>query len=493
MENEKKQYRQAFKATSLFGGVQVFQIIVSALKSKVVALFLGPTGMGIYQLLRTTVDMTSTLTNFGLDTSAVKFIAEEFTKGNREKAFRVIQILQNLLWITGLLGAILLVLASPFLSRLLFDSTAYTYAFVWLASAVLFNQLAKGRVSILQGLRKLKELAKANLWGSFLGLLLTAPLFYFFGEKAIVSAIMITFAINLFFSWYYLRASKLPHFKIGHRESIYEGKEMLKLGIILSFSGILKTSTAYLLQLYINDFGGLGQVGLYSAGILIIDTYGGLIFAAMVKDYYPRLAGIVQDKVKMNETVEHQAFIAILILTPVITLFLAIAPFVIRILLSEEFLGIVPMVTWGIVGLLFKAVAWSISYIMIAKGETKVYAITDISFIALQLLMYMIGYYLGGLTGLGIGFLSYHILYLIGIYFINRWRYEFRLPLNFYKVFFSCVLFGALGLALGHYTQHVFRYIMLGLLVVLSSWYSYVQLNKKIDFKELLQSMLKKK
>ena len=43
-ETEKQEYKNSLKATSLFGGVQVYNIIITILKSKVVALLLGPGG-----------------------------------------------------------------------------------------------------------------------------------------------------------------------------------------------------------------------------------------------------------------------------------------------------------------------------------------------------------------------------------------------------------------------------------------------------------------
>ena len=51
---QKSSYRQIVKATSLFGGVQFFQIIISVIRSKFVAILLGPAGMGIVGLLTAT-------------------------------------------------------------------------------------------------------------------------------------------------------------------------------------------------------------------------------------------------------------------------------------------------------------------------------------------------------------------------------------------------------------------------------------------------------
>ena len=51
MTNNDQSYRQILKATSLFGGVQVFSIIISVIRSKAIAVWLGPLGVGIIGLL----------------------------------------------------------------------------------------------------------------------------------------------------------------------------------------------------------------------------------------------------------------------------------------------------------------------------------------------------------------------------------------------------------------------------------------------------------
>lgn len=43
-------YKSIFKATSLFGGVQVFKILVNIIKQKLLAILIGPEGVGILGL-----------------------------------------------------------------------------------------------------------------------------------------------------------------------------------------------------------------------------------------------------------------------------------------------------------------------------------------------------------------------------------------------------------------------------------------------------------
>lgn len=104
MFEEKSSYRQIMKATSVFGGGQVFQIIIGIIRSKFIAVYLGPVGMGISGLLFSTTGIIGGLTSFGLSTSTVKDIAAAHGVGNISRLSTVAAVFKRLVWVTGLLG-----------------------------------------------------------------------------------------------------------------------------------------------------------------------------------------------------------------------------------------------------------------------------------------------------------------------------------------------------------------------------------------------------
>jgi O-antigen/teichoic acid export membrane protein len=74
MENKSKQsaYQHVLKYTSIFGGIQGLNILVSIVRTKLVAVILGPDGMGLMSLFSSTIKFVSDSTNLGIGTSAVK-------------------------------------------------------------------------------------------------------------------------------------------------------------------------------------------------------------------------------------------------------------------------------------------------------------------------------------------------------------------------------------------------------------------------------------
>lgn len=475
------------KATSIFGGVQFINIIIQIIRSKAIAILLGPGGMGIMGLLTATTGFIGNLTNFGLGTSAVKEIAAALGTNSPSRIATVINVIRKMVWITGLLGLLTTLLLSPLLSQITFGNSEYTLAFAWISITLLFNQLSSGQLVLLQGLRKLKYLAKANLFGSFMGLFVTLPMYYFWGINGIVPGIIGASLLSMILSWFYSRKIEVESIKLTNNQIYSEGKNMLKLGFIINLSLLFSVAAAYLVRIFISHTGGIEQVGLYNSGFTIINTYVSLIFNAMGTDYFPRLASIAEDNKKCNQTVNQQIEIGMLIMAPILLILIVFIDWAILILYSKQFIPVREMIYLAALGMFFKAPSWAIAFIFLAKGESKIFFKTELISNFLLVILNSVGYYLGGFSGLGFSFLVYYLFYLLLVFWISRVKYDFRFGSNFKIIFlthFSLALLGFVIVKLLH-AKYVF---ILGIpAIIISAVYSLHELNKRIDFKNLLK------
>ncbi len=492
MSEQQASYRQIMKATSIFGGVQVIQILVQVIRSKVLAVLLGPAGMGINSLLNSTLGLMQGLTNFGLQTSAVKNVSEANSTGDTTRVATIVRILQRWVWITGLLGTVLTLVLAPWLSRLTFGNSDYTMAFVWISVSLLLNQLSAGQLVLLQGLRKLKYLANANLTGAFLGLMVAVPLYYFWGVDGIVPAIIATSVVNMLRSWYFARKVPIEQVKVTRQITWMEGKEMLVMGFMIGLSGLMTLGTAYLLRIYISNTGGLDDVGLYGAGFAIINTYVGMVFTAMGTDYYPRLAAVAESNHKARETINQQAEISLLIMAPILVVFMVFIQWVVVLLYSEQFTAVNGMIQWAALGMYFKAVSWSIGFVFLAKGASKVFFWNEMASNIYLLVLNIAGYKFGGLDGLGISFLASYVLHLIQMAVMAGLLYQFSFQKHFIRLFITQVLLGILSFGIVKFTTQSYSYLLGSLVLVLSSGYSLRELNKRMDLKGLANKFLKR-
>ena len=486
MTNQQSSYRQIVKATSLFGGVQVFNIIISIIRSKFIAVLLGPAGMGIAGLLTSTTNLIGGLTNFGLGTSAVRDVASANGTGNETRIATVVTVLRRWVWVTGTLGTLAMSVLSPWLSQLTFGNRNYTLAFVWISVTLLFNQLTTGQLVLLQGMRKLQYLAKASLTGSALGLIITIPLYYRFGIDGIVPAIIIASVISLLLSWYFAKKVKIKSIRVSRVRTLAEGKNMLTMGFMISMSGLITMGVSYLVSIFISNTGGVSQVGLYVAGFAIINTYVGLIFTAMGTDYYPRLSAVAHSNELCKQTINQQAEIALLILAPILMVFLVFIRWVVILLYSNKFMAIDEMIHWAALGMLFKAASWSISFILLAKGASKLFFWNELIANVYVLCLNILGYYFMGLTGLGISFMVGYLLYLIQVLMLSKIKYQFSFEYSILRIFAIQFFLALSCFIVIKFIEKPYSY-MIGLgLIMVSVWYSYKELDKRLDLKAVI-------
>lgn len=491
MTEEQKSYRQIFKATSLFGGVQAFNIVITLIRSKFVAILLGTAGMGINGLLLSTTGFISSLTNFGLQTSAIKNISSASASGDDTIVSKVVNVLRRLVWITGLIGMILTATLSPWLSKITFGNKDYTFAFIWISVTLLLNQISSGQMVVLQGLRKLHYLAKANVIGLVIGLLISVPVYYFWRIDGIVPVIIITSLTGVGLSWFFARKVRIKPISITRNETVTMGKEMLKLGFVLSLNGLIVNLVSYLVQIFISRTGGVDQVGLYNAGFSIINTYVGMIFTAMGTDYYPRLSAVAGDNMKSRVLINQQAEIAVLILAPILAVFLVFINWVVVLLYSAKFIAINEMIHWATIGIFFKAASWSIAFILIAKSAVKLFFLNELIANSYMLIFNIIGYKLAGLEGLGISFLLGYIVYFIQVFTITKHKYSFSFSSVFYKIAGFQVLICLLCFGIMRLFSSPWTYIFGSALVIISAIYSLKELEKRIKIMEIVLKRLK--
>lgn len=485
---ERTAYRGIFKATSLFGGVQVFNILIQIVKQKFIAILLGPTGMGISGLYTSATQLIQGLTSMGLSSSAVKNVAEANGSGDFQRISKVVTVLRKLVWFTGLLGMIVVIALSPILSKSTFGNYDYTIPFIFLSVTLLFQQLSAGQSVVLQGMRKLKHLAKSGVLGSFFGLIISVPIYYFFGIDGIVPTLILSSITTLLLTWYFSKKIKIEKQNITPKQTFQEGKEMLKIGLVMSLNSILALGVAYIVRIFIVRIGGTVEVGLYTAGFAIVNGYVGLIFTAMGTDYYPRLAGVNKDNVKCKEIINQQAEIAILIIAPILMIFLLIVPYAIYLLYSNKFIPITGYMQWAMLGMIFKAVSWTISFLYIAKGEMKLFTINETIANIYICTFSIIFYYFFGLEGLGIAFALSYFIYLLQYFLLTKKKFNFRFISSFNKLFSIQLLLLVFCFLLVYLWKSNYVYIPTTILTLICCMYSFKELDKRMELVKAIKN-----
>lgn len=482
-------YRSIFKATSLFGGVKVYEILIEIIKSKFIAVLLGPLGVGIQGLYSSGIQMIQQLSAMGLSQSAVRNVAEAYATGDNHKVSVVVTALRKLVWFTGILGMLCVIVFSPLLSKTSFGDNAHIWGFIIISVTLLISQLTAGQKVILQGTRKYSLLAKCTAVGVTIGLFISIPLYYFWGNDAIVPNFVISAVTSFIIAWFFSRRVPIEKVSMGFKELKFHGKTMITMGIALSLTQLLGSTSSYVLRSFISSLGGVEAVGLFTAGFILMRQYTGLVFQAMSTDFYPRLAAVNNDNSRCREIMNQQGEVGLLLLGPLMVVCIVYIPIVIRILYSDEFLAVNNYVIWCALGVIFQMAAWSISHIFIAKAESKLFFFNELIASVYSLAFNIIGFKLGGLTGIGISYVVNYVLYLIQVYIIAHNKYNFSFTSSFWTIFIIEVIIVVAGIIMVLFLPALAKYIVGTILLIGASVYSLRELNKRMDLFSLLKKL----
>lgn len=491
-EDNKSSYRSIFKATSLFGGVQVYQILIQIIKSKFVAVLLGPAGVGIMGLYQSGLQLIQQLSSMGLAQSAVRDVSEANGSNDMQRIAKTVTVVRKLVWITGLLGLVLVACFSPLLSKASFGNYDYTIPFIILSVTLLLDQLSAGQKVVLQGMRRLKDLAKCSAYGVTFGLITSVPLYYWLGIEGIVPTLILNSICTLLLSWFYSRKIKVEKVEVTPKQTLKQGKLMLVMGVSMSLSGILNTAVAYALRGFIQANGGVEQVGLYQAGFVIMTTYVGMVINAIATDYYPRLAAINKDNQKCREAVSQQGEIGVMILAPMLTICLIYMPFVLKILYSDRFLAANEYISWACLGMMLRMSSWVISFLFVAKAESKLFMINELSANLYYLVFSLIGYKTLGLAGLGMAFALDYVVYFVQCYLIARKRYDFSFSNSFIKCYGIQLLLIITCLVVVLLLDGWLKYTTGSVIIAISCYLGFKGLNEKMELLSFVKQKIKK-
>ena len=78
-----------------------------------------------------------------------------------------------------------------------------------LALAVFFGDVSSGQSALVQGMRRIADLAKMNVLGALYGTLFSIPIIYFYHENGVVPALVCVAAMGILTSWWYARKIKV--------------------------------------------------------------------------------------------------------------------------------------------------------------------------------------------------------------------------------------------------------------------------------------------
>lgn len=420
-----KSYAQILKASSIMGGAAGINLLLGMVRVKFAAVLIGTTGVGLIASFSALQGLIGTLASLGIHFSAVRDVAAAVGKGDEQAIGRAVLTLRRLCWLSGLIGMAAMMMLSPLLSQLTFGHQDYGLDIAALGVIILFGNLSGGQTALIQGSRRIGDMARANIIGAALGTVAAIGFYTALGLRGIIPMLVTVSALRLLLSWYFARRVPVPKVELTWRQTFAEGSGMVKLGFVMMWNGLLGSAVNYIIITLITQQQGVQAVGLYSAAFGLSGMFVNFVLGAMGADYYPRLTGVAPDKVAMNRMVNEQTEIGLLLAVPGLLATMTLAPWILQLLYTREFLGALELLQWFILGCMGRIISWPLGFVMLALGKGRWFLLTETSFNVLYIALIALGLALFGIEGVAIGFFVMYVGYIFAVYLVCRRLIDF--------------------------------------------------------------------
>jgi O-antigen/teichoic acid export membrane protein len=480
-------HRQIFRSSAVIGGASIINMIVNIVKIKVLAVLLGPAGVGLMGLYQNIMGMAATLSGCGLDRSGVRHVALLADDG------ATFAIVRRALWLGNLLlGAIgmaaLWVLRGP-VSELVFGDSAHADSVGWLGLGVLLTLVAGSQTALLRGLRRISDLARVSIFSALVGAAVGILAVYLLGSNGVVWFVLTSPGAAALVAGYY--AARLPHTETldDPRAIRRQWVAMIKLGIPLMAAGLLTLVTQLAVRSIVLRELGLEASGYFQAAWAVSMTYVGLALGAMATDYYPRLVEAVADGARARRLVNEQSEMAILLSGPAFMMMITVAPWVINALYTSSFAPAAEVLRWQVLGDVLKVASWPMGYILMAQGRGGLFIAAEASWNVVYVTVVAIGIQPWGLVTAGVGFcIAYVVQFSLLLVFARR-LIDFRMSRRNLLLTLAYLMAGGLTVILAARSPTL-GFVVGSLSMVVGAGYSIRRLDKLMDLREWLKRKL---
>ena len=457
-----------------FGGVQFINLVTGVFRSKVAAIWLGSQGVGFLGLLLTTFNLIVSALNVGLPTSVIKHLSG----ASADTLPKAIKIARQLALIIGVVSALLCLIFARQLSLTTFETADFTWAFRLLAISVFFKQFSTIYSSILRSTGRLKQLANANIIASIIGIFFTVPLYYYFQLRGIVYNLITLGFVEAIIFYIYFKRLKINNEKVNKTEFLSQSKKMAGDGFFYNLSSFTELLAAYVLQMFISNYGGLKILGQYIAGYTILNSYVALIFTVMSIDYFPRISKNNTSPVILNEEVNQQLYVGTIILFPILLVMLLLSHIIVVLLYSAEFLETEVYLQIAMLGVFFKLFSWTVGFVILAKGNRGLILSNAVIYNIIFLIIHVCGFYWDGLRGVAIASSAYFLIHLLGNYWITYRQLGIRIESKIIKLYTVCCIVILLCIIFNFTIQDfMLKKVIISLVTITASAWSLKQLN----------------
>jgi len=414
--------KELFKITSLNSISVILKIIIGFVSSKVIAVFIGTSGMALVGNLRNFTASVEGIATLGFTNGIVKYVAQKEDNQEELKQF-LSTVFITLFCVIAILSGLLYFLAN-YLNQEIFGSDfQYEWIFKAFGLALPWYIASLVLVSVINGFGEFKKVIYINIIGNVLGLLITIGLIFFYKTFGALLAVILSPSVLFFVTLFFIH-KKINLFQLISIKSFNFSvlKPMSEYSLMALISMIFGPMVYLAIRNSIIEDFDINQAGYWEAITRISNYY--LLFLTTVLTVYflPKLSKSTSNAETKKVIWSYYKGIIPVFLVGLIVVYL-LKNILIQILFTKEFLPISKLFFWQLLGDFFKALSTILALQFFAKKLTKAFIVAEI--FSLSILWFSSTYLLSVYEIEGIvmahAFTFFIYFVVLGIYFRKSW------------------------------------------------------------------------
>src|SRR4051794_3386198 len=190
-ETEKRHsYGAILKSSALIGATSVLNVAFAIARNKAMAVLLEPSGFGLIGLYASIAELAQNIFGLGVNSSAVREVAAAVASGETERIAKTVIVLRRLSLALGIFGAAVLAACSSQIAQITFGNSQHTVGVAMLSLAVLFRLVSASQNALLQGMRRIRDMATQAIIGNLFGTLISIAAVFVMRDRGIVPALV---------------------------------------------------------------------------------------------------------------------------------------------------------------------------------------------------------------------------------------------------------------------------------------------------------------
>lgn len=373
----------------------VFKLLFAVASLKVVAFYVGPSGLAVVGQIQAFLQILSAGASSVTTSGVVKLIAED--KYPQE---RVLQSSLILLSAFSFLFALVLLFASSFASDFFLQGN-WVGVLLLLPLGAFFIGLNNLFISYFNGGQKYSEYFWYSIVTAFFTTLLTCVLSVLFGMSGAVYSIALAPAIAGVCVLFLPSRFRLPKLDLT-RLNVKIIKILLSYSLMALGSVIIVYGVQIVLRDYISTNGSMAEAGMWYAATRLSDIYMGIcsvIFSTLLLPKYSSQDGKALTSVVTRIGVMTLGFAIVMVLSVKL-----LAGFAVWLIYGEAFSAAGGVIKIYVMGDALKCLSWVFLYVMIAKQHVRFYLAYEMLSASLYLLFCILCYQSYGFDGMAYGY-----------------------------------------------------------------------------------------